>query len=57
MLIPPGMSKKERDAYVKKNTHQMKNLNQGPKAGLRPPGGDPKVAKKTLKDKIDVTSK
>ena len=42
MLIPVGLKGKERDAYIKKHTHQTdpKRINVGPKAGLRPPGGD-----------------
>ena len=41
MLIPTGLSKKEKRAYVKRYTHQLdpKKVNVGLKAGLQPPGG------------------
>ena len=46
MLIPVGLKGKERAEYVKKHTHQVRDINVGPKSGLRPPGGDKKEGKK-----------
>ena len=41
MLVPTGLTKKEREAYDKKNARTVSSkVNIGPRAGLRPPGGD-----------------
>jgi len=49
MLIPVGLKGKERDAYVKRHTHQIRNVNAGPKPGLRPVGKKAEGAKKSAK--------
>jgi len=49
MLIPVGLIGKERDAYVKRHTHQIGKTNAGPKPGLRPIGGNKKPEKKSAK--------
>ena len=44
MLIPTGLSKKEKEAYVKKYAPKARKfVNVGPRAKLRPVGGDKKV--------------
>ena len=44
MLIPIDLKGKERDAYIKRHTHQKKeNVNVGPRAKLRPVGGNKDV--------------
>ena len=55
MLIPTGLSKKERKAYVKRYTHQLdpKKINVGPKAGLQPPGGYKRILE-SLVDEFNV---
>ncbi len=40
MLVPTGMSPKERKEYDKVHVPKPMPNNPGPKAGLRPPGGD-----------------
>ena len=41
MLIPPGLTKKQRKEYDERNVHKAKKfINVGPAAGLRPVGGD-----------------
>ena len=46
MLVPSGLSKKEREAYDKIHVPKSKKfLNRGPRAGLRPVGGGKSDAK------------
>lgn len=43
MLVPTGLSKKEREAYDKEHVRTLpKDINKGPRSGLRPAGGDKK---------------
>ena len=63
MLVPPGLSKKERAEYDKVHVPKAKEfINVGPKGGLRPPGGSKAptpapATKKVLKDKVEVKEK
>lgn len=60
MLVPSGLSKKERKEYDERYAPKQKQfVNKGPAGGLRPPGGDKDkvVTKKSLKDSVDVKEK
>ena len=52
MLVPVGLSKKERAKSDDRNVPKAKKfVNVGPKAGLRPVGGDKKDGTKTTGQK------